>query len=70
MSHDRTELERRLEAEFDERERHLMDAVEDLRAARLMGCEKAYQAGQWLEVNARQLATLAESIARERNGKG
>lgn len=57
----------RLRGEYAERLMHLKDAADELSEIMEQGSRKAtFSAGQWLEVNARQLATIAESIARIR----
>lgn len=56
-----------LKDEYIARKEHLLKAIDELDGTAESGTRKqAYDAGQWLEVNAMQLATLAESIARAR----
>lgn len=61
----------RLRYEYSERLNHMYSAVRELGQAMETGSyKKTYDAGQWLEVNARQLATIAQSIAKVKKEAG
>lgn len=60
----------RLRGEYAERLMHMKEAADELGETMEHGTKDAtFSAGQWLEVNARQLATIAESIARLREAE-